>query len=93
MMGTASNWFTHEVNAEVDARELRCPLPLLKAKQALRDLKPGQLLRVLATDAGSVRDFQAFAHISGHGLVGFTEQSGVYCYVMKKASITQSIPE
>ena len=57
--------FTQPVTCELDASGLRCPLPLLKAKQALRELVPGDLLRVLATDAGSVRDFQGFGRISG----------------------------
>ena len=80
-----SDCFTQSVNQEVDASGLRCPLPLLKAKQALRDLAPGELLRVLATDAGSVRDFQAFARISGHELVCFAERDSMYCYLLKKA--------
>jgi tRNA 2-thiouridine synthesizing protein A len=79
--------FTHPVSSELDACGLRCPLPLLKAKQALRNLAAGELLRVLATDAGSVRDFQAFAQISGHGLVGFAEREAVFCYLLKKASV------
>lgn len=78
--------FTHPVSMELDTSGLRCPLPLLKAKQALRGLAPGELLRVLATDAGSVRDFQAFATISGHELIGFIEQDAVFCYLLKKAS-------
>jgi len=76
--------FTLPVGSEVDARELRCPLPLLKAKQALRNLPEGTLLRVLATDAGSVRDFQAFCQLSKHELLYFAEDRGVYCYVLKK---------
>lgn len=79
--------FTHPVTRELDASGLRCPLPLLKAKQALRDLAPGELLRVLATDAGSVRDFQAFAAISGHELVGSVERDAVFCYLLKKAAL------
>lgn len=78
--------FTQPVTAEVDASGLRCPLPLLKAKQALRDLSPGELLRVLATDGGSVRDFKAFAQISGHELVGFSERDSIFCYLLKKAA-------
>lgn len=70
---------------ELDARGLRCPLPLLRAKQALRDLAPGQGLRVLATDSGSVRDFQTFAELSGHRLVHQSEEAGVYTYVLMKS--------
>lgn len=70
---------------EVDARQLRCPLPLLRAKQALRELAPGQRLRVLSTDAGSVRDFQAFADISGHTLAESVERDGAYIFTLVKA--------
>lgn len=79
--------FNHTVAAEVDASGLRCPMPLLKAKQALRDMNPGDLLRVIATDAGSVRDFHAFAQIAGHELVGFSERDTIYCYLLKKAAV------
>jgi TusA-related sulfurtransferase len=54
---------------EVDTRGLKCPLPILKAKKALAGLEPGGLLRVVATDPGSVRDFQAFCKQTGHGLL------------------------
>ncbi len=58
-----------QIDKEVDARGLNCPLPILKAKKALADMQSGQTLRVLATDAGSVRDFQAFAKQTGNELV------------------------
>ncbi len=54
---------------EVDARGLNCPLPILKAKKALNGMQSGQTVRVVATDAGSVRDFQAFAKQTGNELV------------------------
>ena len=54
---------------ELDARGLNCPLPILKAKKALADMNSGQILRVVSTDAGSVRDFQAFAKQTGNELV------------------------
>ncbi len=57
------------VDKELDARGLNCPLPILKAKKALADMGSGQLLRVLATDAGSLRDFQAFCKQTGNELV------------------------
>jgi tRNA 2-thiouridine synthesizing protein A len=60
----------------VDARGLRCPLPLLRAKQALRNLTTGALLQVITTDGASVRDFQAYARISGHKLEGFLDDTG-----------------
>jgi tRNA 2-thiouridine synthesizing protein A len=58
-----------DIDKEVDARGLNCPLPILKAKKALADMSSGQLLRVLATDPGSTRDFQAFARQTGNDLV------------------------
>jgi tRNA 2-thiouridine synthesizing protein A len=54
---------------ELDARGLNCPLPILKAKKALADMTSGQILRVVSTDAGSVRDFQAFAKQTGNELM------------------------
>jgi len=59
--------------AEVDARGLNCPLPILKAKKALSTLASGQVLKVLATDPGSVRDFNAFARQTGNALVQIDE--------------------
>ncbi len=84
-MSETIDCFTHSVAHELDARGLRCPLPLLKAKQALRDMTDGQVLRVLATDAGSVRDFQAYAQLSGQELLAFAELDAVYCYLLKKS--------
>lgn len=57
------------VDKELDARGLNCPLPILKAKKALADMTSGQILRVVSTDSGSVRDFQAFAKQTGNELV------------------------
>ncbi|RZL89331.1 MAG: sulfurtransferase TusA family protein [Variovorax sp.] len=58
-----------QVHQELDTRGLNCPLPILKAKKALNELASGQLLKVVSTDAGSVRDFQAFARQTGNDLV------------------------
>ncbi len=58
-----------QIDKELDARGLNCPLPILKAKKALSEMHSGQLLRIVATDAGSVRDFQAFAKQTGNELV------------------------
>ncbi len=85
-MSETIDCFTHSVARELDTRGLRCPLPLLKAKQALRDMAAGQVLRVLATDAGSVRDFQAYAQLSGQELLAFAELDSVYCYLLKKSA-------
>lgn len=75
---------THDVDVTVDACQLDCPLPLLKAKQALNKLEVGQCVRVLATDAGSVRDFKVFAEQSGNKLLYSSEDQGVYSYVLQK---------
>lgn len=69
---------------ELDVTGLDCPLPLLKAKQALNRLQAGQSLRVLATDSGSVRDFRVFCELSGNILVESSETNGVYSYLLQK---------
>lgn len=68
----------------VDAKDLSCPLPLLKAKQGLHQINSGELLLVLATDAGSVRDFHAFVELSEHHLVEFLDENTHYRYVIEK---------
>ncbi|AQT58963.1 response regulator SirA [Cellvibrio mixtus] len=87
-MNHVADCFTLSVDVELDAKGLRCPMPLLKAKQALRDLPPAAVLRVLATDAGSVRDFQAYASISGIELVAHEARDGVYCYLLRKPLVS-----
>lgn len=71
------------VDQELDLKGMSCPLPLLKAKQALNKMESGQVLRVLATDPGSVRDFASFARISGHQLISSEEVEGVYIHVIQ----------
>ena len=75
---------TENVQLEVDARNLNCPLPLLKAKQGLRNISNGELLRVLATDAGSLKDFVSFAVLTGQNIEKFYAQNGIYYYVIRK---------
>lgn len=84
-MSKASPFAESRCDHELDARELRCPLPLLRAKQALRNMTTGQRLEVLATDSGSVRDFQSFAALSGHTLEAWDEREGVYRYILIKS--------
>ncbi|PRD17897.1 UNVERIFIED_CONTAM: tusA [Trichonephila clavipes] len=72
-------------DAELDASGLNCPLPLLKAKLELNRLASGAVLKVTATDAGSQRDFRAFARLAGHELLHEEEGGGVYRYWLKKA--------
>ena len=77
--GTAMN-----IDKEIDTRGLNCPLPILKAKKALADLKSGQTLKVVSTDAGSVRDFQAFAKQTGNELVEQTTEGVDFINVLKR---------
>ena len=58
-----------DAQKEIDTRGLNCPLPILKAKKALSEMRAGEVLKVLATDPGSVRDFQAFARQTGNELI------------------------
>lgn len=69
---------------ELDARGLNCPLPILKAKKALADMHSGQTLRVISTDAGSVRDFQAFAKQTGNELLEQQTVGGDHFTVLKR---------
>jgi TusA-related sulfurtransferase len=73
-----------DVQKEVDARGLNCPLPILKAKKALSELGSGDLLRVLATDPGSVRDFQAFARQTGNELLEQNQAGSEYVHVLRR---------
>ena len=73
-----------EFNKELDARGLNCPLPILRCKKALAEINAGQVLKVLTTDAGSVKDFQAFCKQTGNELLSFNEAESVYTFFMKK---------
>ena len=73
-----------DVHKEIDTRGLNCPLPILKAKKALSDMASGQLLKVVATDAGSVRDFQAFAKQTGNELVEQQTVGDEYIHVLRR---------
>lgn len=69
---------------KLDVTGLNCPMPLLKAKKALNEMSANQRLRVLATDPGSVRDFEVFTKQSGNTLVASGESDGTYFYVIQK---------
>ncbi len=69
---------------ELDARGLNCPLPILKTKKSLAGMESGQVLRIVATDCGSVKDMQSFANQTGNELVSQDEQGGEYIFFMKK---------
>lgn len=70
---------------EVDASGLNCPMPILQAKKALKDLSSGDVLRVVATDPGSVKDFEAFAKQTGNELLESTTEGSLFIYRLKKA--------
>ncbi len=73
-----------QFDKDLDARGLNCPLPILRTKKALTDMTSGQVLRVQATDPGSVRDFQAFSKQTGNELVSHSESENVFTFFMKK---------
>ena len=73
-----------ETNKEIDTRGLNCPLPILKAKKALADMASGQLLKVVATDSGSLRDFQAFAKQTGNELVEQQTVGDEFIHVLRR---------
>jgi tRNA 2-thiouridine synthesizing protein A len=75
---------TVEFHKDLDARGLNCPLPILKAKKALADMETGQVLRIVATDTGSVRDFQAFAKQTGNALLAHTHINGEFTFLMRR---------
>jgi tRNA 2-thiouridine synthesizing protein A len=73
-----------QADKELDARGLNCPLPILKAKKALADMRSGELLRIVATDPGSMRDFQAFARQTGNDLVSQTAQGDEFVHLLRR---------
>ena len=74
----------HIIHKELDTRGLNCPLPILKAKKSLNEMTSGQLLRVVSTDAGSVRDFQAFARQTGNDLVEQQTVGADFIHVLRR---------
>lgn len=72
------------VDKELDARGLNCPLPILKTKKSLADMASGQVLKVVSTDCGSVKDMQAFSNQTGNELLSSTEANGEYIFTIKK---------
>lgn len=73
-----------DVNKELDTRGLNCPLPILKAKKALAEMQTGELLKVVSTDPGSMRDFQAFARQTGNELVEQSEAGEDFVHVLRR---------
>lgn len=73
-----------EFNTELDARGLNCPLPILRTKKSMNGMAAGEVLKVLATDPGSVKDMEAFAKQTGNEVVGSTEDGGEFIFFIKK---------
>jgi len=73
-----------EHHKELDARGLNCPLPILKAKKALAEMETGEVLKIIATDSGSVRDFQAFAKQTGNALLAHTHNGFEFTFLLRR---------
>lgn len=73
-----------DFDQELDARGLNCPLPILKAKKSLTGMTPGEVLKIISTDPGSVRDFEAFAKQTGNGLLSSTASGNEFIFFLKK---------
>jgi len=74
-----------DFDQELDASGLNCPLPILRAKKSIAGLESGQVLRIVATDPGSVKDFEAFAKQTGNELLESGEEAGKFVFLLKKA--------
>lgn len=84
MSDTILDTDTIHFQMDLDARGLNCPLPILKAKKALAELASGEVLRITATDTGSVRDFQAFAKQTGNALLSHSHSNGEFVFLMRR---------
>jgi tRNA 2-thiouridine synthesizing protein A len=73
-----------DAQKEIDTRGMNCPLPILKAKKALADMSSGDVLKIVATDPGSVRDFQAFARQTGNELVEQSSANDEYVHYLRR---------
>jgi tRNA 2-thiouridine synthesizing protein A len=73
-----------EFDQELDARGLNCPLPILRAKKAINGLDAGKVLKIMATDPGSVKDFEAFCKQTGNTLMQTGEQNGEFVFLIRK---------
>lgn len=74
-----------DFDRELDASGLNCPLPILRAKKTLADMESGQVLHIIATDPGSVKDFEAFAKQTGNVLMSSGEEGGKFTFMMQKS--------
>ena len=79
-----------DFDQELDATGLNCPLPILRAKKALGGMSAGQVLHIIATDPGSVKDFEAFAKQTGNELMESKEEGGKFLFLIKKSLSNQA---
>ncbi len=84
MSSETPGMIVEEYDREVDARGLACPLPILRAKKALSEMQSGQILKIVCTDRGSVRDFQAFAQQTGNELVRQTTAGAEFLHFLRR---------
>ena len=73
-----------DFNNELDARGLNCPLPILRTKKSMNGMAAGEVLKIVATDPGSVKDMEAYAKQTGHEIVDTSEDGGEFTFYMKK---------
>jgi tRNA 2-thiouridine synthesizing protein A len=76
---------TEAIHTSVDAKNLSCPMPIVKTAQAVKAVPSGSLIEVLATDPGSVKDFAAWTRTTGNAILEQSEEDGVYRFVIKRA--------
>ena len=76
------DWYSYD--KELDATGLECPLPILRSKKALNTMESGQILYVISTDPGSVRDFKVFCRHTGHNLIDSVEEQERFLFLIKK---------
>jgi tRNA 2-thiouridine synthesizing protein A len=77
-----------DFDKELDARGLNCPLPILRCKKALAEISNGQILKAMATDPGSVKDFQAFCKQTGHELLSLEQNESLFTFYIRKRAAT-----
>lgn len=73
-----------DYDAELDARQLACPLPILRCKKSLSQMSSGQVLRIIATDPGSTKDFEVFCRQTGNELLSSSEQDGEFTFYLRR---------
>lgn len=81
------NAIVNTIDMELDARGLNCPLPILRAKKSMNELSNGQIIRITATDPGSVKDFESFCKQTGNELLETAETNGEFVFIIRKPAV------